>query len=44
MNDDYLNYGNPVDDEDKVYECTECGKPIEQEGVCSNLCFQASMR
>lgn len=30
-------------DEDKVNECTECGKPIEHEGVCSQACYKASM-
>ena len=29
---------------DKAYECTECGKPIEHEGVCSGVCHESSMR
>jgi len=44
MSEDYLNYGNPCEDEDKEYECTECSTPIEEEGVCSSDCWKASMR
>jgi hypothetical protein len=29
--------------EEKDYECTECGTPVENEGVCSRDCFKASM-
>ena len=29
--------------EEKDYECTECGTPIESQGVCSRDCFKASM-
>tara|TARA_B110000908_G_scaffold1875_1_gene2414 strand:+ start:119 stop:253 length:135 start_codon:yes stop_codon:yes gene_type:complete len=43
MNDDYLNYGNPAYEDDKEFECTECGTPIESEGVCSGRCHEASM-
>ena len=39
--DDYLNIGNPADEPE--HECTECGKPINYEGVCSGVCFEASM-
>lgn len=44
MNDDYLDYGNPVNEPDEEFECSECGKPIASEGVCSDSCFNASMR
>ena len=26
------------------YECSECGKPIMNEGYCSDRCWNASMR
>jgi len=29
--------------DEKDYECTECGTPIESQGVCSRDCFKASM-
>lgn len=32
-----------LDEQDKEYECTECGKPIEHAGVCSDKCYNASM-
>jgi formamidopyrimidine-DNA glycosylase len=28
---------------EKDYECTECGTPIESKGVCSRDCFKSSM-
>lgn len=40
---DSYKLSNPYEDEDKVFECTECGTEIEQEGVCSGTCFEASM-
>lgn len=40
--DSWLSYS--TDDYYKEeYECTECGKPVESEGVCSNVCYNASM-
>lgn len=31
--------------EQKEYECSECGKPLETDaGYCSGTCFEASMR
>ena len=39
----YLDYGNPINEENNEYECSECGKPISKEGVCSKDCFDASM-
>ena len=30
--------------EQKEYECSECGKPLEtDDGYCSGTCFEASM-
>lgn len=34
---------NYLESLDKDHECTECGTPIESEGVCSRECFNASM-
>ena len=34
---------NYLESLDKDYECTECGRPIETEGVCSRDCFNSSM-
>ncbi len=31
------------EEQEKVFECTECGTPIDHEGVCSGTCFEASM-
>jgi len=29
---------------DPEYQCSECGKPMHQDkGVCSDICFEASM-
>ena len=29
---------------DGEYRCSECGKPMHQDkGVCSDICFEASM-
>jgi len=25
------------------FECSECGTPIDHEGYCSGVCFEASM-
>jgi hypothetical protein len=44
MEIDHLNDGNPNEDADAQYECTECGEKIEEEGVCSSKCWEASMR
>ena len=45
MNDDYLQYGNPEEDEEKEYECRECGTPVEEDGVyCNRKCWEASFR
>jgi len=37
--DDYLNRH-----EQKEYECSECGEPLETDaGYCSGTCFKSSM-
>jgi hypothetical protein len=44
INMDIVDYGNPAYEDDKEFECTECGSPVETEGsVCSRDCFNASM-
>lgn len=44
MNDYYLNYGNPAYQDDKEFECPECGSAVEREYQhCSRTCFEASM-
>ena len=40
----YLDIGNPAYEDDFEHECSVCGKAIEDEGYCSNTCFQADMR
>ena len=40
----YLDIGNPAYEDDFEHECNVCGKAIEDEGFCSNTCFQADMR
>ncbi len=39
-----VDYGNPAYQEDKEHECSVCGKPIENEGVCSQKCLEIDMR
>ena len=34
---------NYLESLDKDHECTECGKPIKHEGVCSDYCYNSSM-
>jgi hypothetical protein len=38
---DYLDIGNPA--YEKEHECSECGTPIDNAGVCSGACHEASM-
>jgi hypothetical protein len=39
---DWYDCLNP--DNQKEFECTECGTPMDKEGsVCSGTCFEASM-
>ena len=35
---DYLAEPEPYE-----FECSECGTPIDHEGYCSGICFEASM-
>lgn len=45
MNDDYLNYGNPCEEDEREYECRECGNPVEEDGqYCSSNCWEAGER
>lgn len=42
MDDDYLNYGNPCEEDEREYECRECGNPVEEDGdYCSGKCWEA---
>lgn len=44
MNDEYLNEGNPCEEEEKNYECRECGTPVTEDGdYCGRKCWLASM-
>lgn len=36
-----INFLDPYDEPE--HECTVCGRPIEHEGVCSRICFEADM-
>ena len=35
---DYLAEPQPAE-----FECYECGEPIDHQGYCSGVCFEASM-
>lgn len=40
----YDDYKTQTPEEERSYECTECGTPIDQPGTCdSRACFEASM-
>lgn len=39
-----VDYGNPAYDDDNNCECSVCGKPMSEDGVCSSNCFEADMR
>jgi len=37
-------WGTPPWEDEPQFECSECGKLMEQnKGVCSSVCFDASM-
>jgi hypothetical protein len=33
--------GDPRHEPDEEYECDMCGRPISEQGYCSNGCFNA---
>jgi predicted nucleic acid-binding Zn ribbon protein len=37
----YYDYLDPFNEPE--FECTVCGRPMEKEGLCSNVCFQADL-
>lgn len=41
---DIVDYGNPAYEDNSEYECNVCGKPIENEGVCSLKCHDIDMQ
>jgi rubredoxin len=40
----YLDIDNPFTEPPNDFECRVCGKSMEEDGVCSNTCFEADMR
>lgn len=38
-----LDYDTEEYFDEKDFECSECGTPMESKGVCSRDCFKASM-
>lgn len=41
---DIVDYGNPAYEDDKEFECPECGTPVEDEhSHCSQRCYDSSM-
>lgn len=43
--EDYTNYGNPVNEEPKDYECQECGTNMEEDNkYCCRKCYEASLK